>query len=134
MGERFKGLGFMYRHWFMIFLMAFLLIGCSTLGENSLKNSVALSLSSGYLHFVDIRRDQNSLYVSGKVNKPLGKDLSRAKILASFLDQEGNVITQVEEEVIPRRTRLHRGRDGRFFIKIPYDSAIKSCELGIEWH
>lgn len=122
----------MHRVWFIFTLS--LLMGCSTMGENSLKNNVSLSLSSGYLHFVSIRRDQDSLYVSGKVNKPLGKDLSRGQVVASFIGQEGNVIVQIKESVAPIRTRLYRGRDGRFSIKIPYDPAIKSCELGVEWH
>ncbi len=79
-------------------------------------------------------RDDDSMFISGKINKPLGKDLSSTKVVATFMDEGGKVITQIKERVIPNRSRLHRGRDGRFFIKLPYDPAIKSCELEVEWN
>ena len=63
-------------------IVIFSVIGCSTLGGNSLGNDIALSLSSGYLRFVNIRKNDDSLFVSGKINKPLGKDLSRTKVMA----------------------------------------------------
>lgn len=133
MRKLFKDKILMYKILLTIFMVP-LIIGCSTLGKNSLKNDISLSLSSGYLHFVDIRRDQSSLYISGKINKPLGKNLSKTKIIATFMDAENNIMAQIQERVNPSRTRLHRGRYGRFFIKIPYNSAIRSCELQVEWN
>lgn len=116
-----------------IFFIALFIAGCSTLGSNSFKNNIALNLSSGYLHFVDIRRNNDNIFLTGKINKPLGKDLSRTKIVATFIGENNKIISQIKENVIPNRTRLHKGRDGRFVIKIPYDPTIKSCELGVEW-
>lgn len=129
----------------IIVLAMLIVIGSQTAGFTALLDShadqgIKLAVdkkSNGILSFVSIKHkemaDEKFLSVSGKINKPQGKRLSRARVVASFLNTEGQVIIEDIANIRIRRTRLVRGTTGTFFMTVADDPEIVKCKIRVEW-
>lgn len=117
---------------FFILILGIFLAGCCTF-SGSTKTVIPLEISSGYLSWVKAWQNKNDLYISGTANKPLGKDLGRAVIVATFFDETGKQIAQERTDVHPLRTHTIKGTRGRFVLKTPYLESIKTCKVELVW-
>jgi hypothetical protein len=120
--------------------------GCQTVPlspqakNHILQHKIEVNLNQsvqGFISFPSIehRITQDNIYLSiqGLIRKPLGKQLSKAKIKATFLDENGNTLFEEVGDVSVSRTHLHRGLKGRFFIKADDKETISTCRLNVEW-
>lgn len=108
------------------------LLGISNVWASNNFN-LPIQINSGYLHWVKASQNKNDIFITGTVNKPLGKDLNRAKILISFYDETGQKIIEKYTDISVLRTHTHRGDKGRFILRVPYQPSMKSCQITLVW-
>jgi len=93
--------------------------------------------TSGVLKDVRLKHEESApdafyLHITGTVTKPWRKDRSRAVIVASFIDKEGNIVAEEDTEVLIGEDSPKEKQES-FSIKVQDDPKIVQCILNVEW-